>query len=263
MTEAASQSPLHGVNERLVIFTALFFFLLASAVTIHFSRTMVGGMEMPGGWTMSMMWMRMPGQPWGSVAVMFVAMWQSMMVAMMLPSALPMILIYRRAVIFRGERHVASATWMVVAGYFLSWLVFGLVSYAGGMGINQVAMVSENFSRKVPQLSGALLVAAGLYQLTPWKSGCLKRCQDPLSLLSRWFPRSHFQMLKLGVVHGLYCAGCCWALMILQMVLGAMNLAVMAGIALVILLEKTLPHGLIVARFVGGFVFAGGLWLLA
>ena len=231
-------------------------FLGAAAVTWYFSSTMSGGMRMPGGWTMSMAWM--PMGAWLESALMFAGMWVAMMVAMMLPSTLPMLLLYRRAARFRGQPHPGALTMLMGAGYFGVWTAFGMVAYGAGFGIALLAMRSEAFSRAVPIASGVALIAAGVYQLTPWKAACLRHCRDPLALVASHMQGGWRGGLRLGIHHGAFCAACCWALMLIQLALGVMNLLVMIGVALVIALEKLLPRGMVVARATGALAVLAG-----
>jgi predicted metal-binding membrane protein len=229
----------------------------SAAITWYSCSMMAGGMAMPGGWTMSMAWMPMGSYVWS--ALMFAGMWAAMMIAMMLPSALPMILLYRRAACFRGEAHVGTLSTVMAGGYFCVWTAFGMVAYAAGLGIALLAMKSDGFSRVVPIASGAALIAAGAYQLTPWKAACLKHCRDPLATVAAHVQGGWRGALRLGLHHGAFCAACCWALMLVQLALGIMNGLVMIAVALVIALEKLWPRGLAVARVTGALAVAGGL----
>lgn len=232
----------------------------AAANTWYSGRAMTGGMGMPGGWTMSMAWM-----PMGShlqSALMFTGMWIAMMIAMMLPSTLPMLVLYRRAARFRGESHIGILTTVMSSGYFGVWMVFGIVAYVAGLGIALLAMRSVAFSRLVPIASGGALIAAGVYQLSPWKAACLKHCRDPLSLVAAHVGGGWLGALRLGLHHGLFCAACCWALMLIQLALGIMDILLMIGVALTIALEKLLPRGLAVARATGLLAVAGGFLLV-
>jgi predicted metal-binding membrane protein len=233
----------------------------AAAITWYSCRTMAGGMPMPGGWTMSMAWM-----PMGSYlesGLMFAGMWVAMMVAMMLPSTMPMLLLYSRAARFRGERHIGMLGTVMAGGYFAVWTVFGMLAYAAGIGIALLAMKSEAFSRAVPIASGAALIAAGVYQLSPWKAACLKHCRDPLSVVAAHMQSGWRGALRLGIHHGGFCTACCWALMLIQLALGIMDVLAMIAVALVIALEKLLPRGLAVARVTGVLAVAGGFVLTA
>jgi predicted metal-binding membrane protein len=245
--------------ERLIYWTAAAVFFLCAGATLYFVHTMSGGMAMPGGWTMSMMWMRMPGQGWGGAGVMFVAMWVAMMIAMMLPSALPMLLLYRRVLGFRGDASLGLATWSLGAGYFAVWLAFGAVAYVVGAVVAQGAIRFETVSRAVPAASGVALVVAGIYQLTPWKTACLRHCRNPTQLMSGHLGRRGWRdALSLGLHHGTFCAGCCCGLMLVQLVLGVMSIGTMVLVAAVIAAEKTLASGVGIARTVGGAAVLAG-----
>ena len=220
------------------------------------------GMPMPGGWTMSMMWMPMGTTAFASAAI-FTAMWLAMMIAMMLPSTMPMLLLYRRAAAFRGEPNLGRSLLVLGAGYFGVWTLFGITAYAIGVIVSRGAMRSSDFSRAVPLIAAVALGFAGIYQLTPWKSACLKHCRDPLSLVAGHLHGGGFGALRLGIHHGTFCAACCWALMLIQIVLGVMNLTVMVAVAVVIALEKLLIRGEWVAKATGFAAIAGGLAMAA
>lgn len=247
-------------RETLLYSVAAVVFTGAAVFTWYSNRAMKGGMAMPGGWTMSMAWM-----PMGSYlqsALMFAGMWVAMMVAMMLPSALPMLVLYRRAVRFRGEAHPGLLTTVMSGGYFGVWSAFGIVAYAAGLAIALLAMRSASFSRAVPIASGGALIAAGIYQLSSWKAACLKHCRDPLVLVAAHVQGGWRGALRLGIHHGAFCAVCCWALMLIQLALGIMDMLVMIAVALIIALEKLLPRGLAVARVTGVAALAGGIALV-
>ncbi|GAC1702239.1 MAG: hypothetical protein NVS9B4_07150 [Candidatus Acidiferrum sp.] len=186
-----------------------------------------------------------------------------MMIAMMLPSAMPMLLVYRRASAFRGEKRLAAAMFVLGGGYFFVWTLFGVVAYLIGVFVAGTAMQSEAFSRALPLAGGLALCIAGIYQLTPWKSACLKHCRDPLALVANHLHGGASGALRLGIHHGALCAACCWALMLIQLVLGVMNLTVMLAIAAVIALEKLLSKGELVAKVVGVAAIAAGVVIAA
>lgn len=261
----ASLSPAHdqpaapagGVSTRIPYLIAILVFVGSAGATLYFNASMSGAMPMPGNWTMSMMWMPMGSLPVS--AIIFTLMWLAMMVAMMLPSTMPMLLLYRRAAEFRGEVHPGRATFSVASGYFLVWTLFGVAAYAIGVVITRQAMHSAGFSRALPCAGGLALSIAGIYQITPWKSACLKHCRDPLALVAAHLSQGRFGALRMGIHHGAVCAACCWALMLIQLVLGVMNLTVMVVVALVIALEKLLPVGVWLARVVGVAAIVAGL----
>ena len=248
-------------SSRLLYATAFLVFVGAAGATLYFNYSMSGGMPMPGNWTMSMMWMAMGGEL--RAAAMFILMWLAMMIAMMLPSSMPMLALYRRVAAFRGEEHLGQATFALGGGYFLVWTLFGVGAYMIGGIITRGAMHSAALSRALPFAGGQALCVAGIYQLTPWKSACLKHCRDPLTLISHHLRQGRLGAFHVGIHHGALCAACCWALMLIQLVLGVMNLTVMAIVAAVIAVEKLLPRGEWLARVVGVGAISGGVILAA
>ncbi|MBZ5701813.1 MAG: DUF2182 domain-containing protein [Acidobacteriia bacterium] len=238
-------------------------FTAAAALTWRGVRSMSGGMPMPGGWTMPMMWMVMPGEaPWNA-AWMFLLMWQAMMIAMMLPSTWPMLSLYRRTAQHTATRRAGLATFLAGAGYFAVWLAFGAVAFALGLELSRLAMQSDRLSQWIPPTAGLALIVAGIYQLTPLKQACLRHCRDPILFLGHAWRPSFAGALRVGIHHGAYCAACCWALMLIQMVLGVMNLGVMIAVAAVIAGEKLWKRGPLLARATGIAAIAAGAVLLA
>jgi predicted metal-binding membrane protein len=248
-------------RERTARAVAGLVFAVCAVITFQAARTMRGGMPMPGGWEMSMMWMAMPGQTLGGAAWMFLLMWQAMMIAMMLPSSWPMLELYRKVAISSGERWPGLATLAAGTGYFGVWLAFGALVFAAGFGLSGGAMHSAPVSRAMPLLAGVSLILAGVFQLTPWKQACLRHCRSPLLFLGHAWKPGIGGALRIGVVHGSYCAGCCWALMLIQTVLGVMNLGVMTAVAAVIGIEKLWRRGPVLARATGVAAIVGGVYL--
>jgi predicted metal-binding membrane protein len=255
----SQMTPRRGVRIDPLHAGAILIFLGTTAYTIYGAHAMAGGMKMPGGWEMSMMWMPMAGQSTLGFAAMFIAMWAAMMIAMMLPSAMPMLLIYRKAITNMGQPHPNLRTAMLGLGYFGIWSALGAAVWAIGLGLARWEMTSEAVSRAVPMVGGATLIVCGVYQWTKWKSSCLKHCRDPLCMIADHLHDGAAGALRMGIAHGTFCALCCWSLMLMQIVLGIMNLAAMAGIALVIALEKLLPMGMAVARVVGAIAVIAGI----
>jgi predicted metal-binding membrane protein len=251
------------VPERTVYVSALFVFAVAAGTTLYLTHSMSGGMLMPGNWTMNMMWMVMPNQTWLGAALSFVGMWLAMMVAMMLPSSLPMLLLYRRAALFRGEARLGWRTFGVGAGYFFVWVQFGVLAYWLGEAVTRASMASVAVCRVIPLAASAALVLAGVFQVSPWKSACLRHCRDPLSAVAHHLHGGWRGALGLGIHHGAFCAACCWALMLIQLVLGVMNLTVMVTVGVVIALEKLISRGELVARITGVVSILGGITLAA
>src|SRR5262245_2594908 len=223
-------------------------FVASVAATAYFCRSMCCEMEMPGRWTMSMMWMRMPGQTWVASATSFLLMWLAMMVAMMLPSALPMFLNTKRAPVSLS---------VMATGYFAIWLAVGVGLYALGVAFAVAAMRWETFSRVVPALSGAALMAAGALQFTRWKTTALIGCRSPFGCVTACPERE--TNFRLGCKQGAACCLCCAAPTMILVVLGMMNPVVIVGVAIVIAAEKILPHPEITARLVGMAVIVAGV----
>lgn len=190
-------------------------------------------------------------------------MWWVMMVGMMIPAAAPMILIYARVARQARERGTpfAPAAWFAL-GYFLAWLGFALAATALQWGLESALLLSAMTASVVPRLGGALLIAAGLYQWTPLKDACLAYCQSPMRFIQRYgFRGERGAAVRLGLRHGAYCIGCCWALMILLFVGGVMNLLWIAAIAALVLAEKLITARLI-QRVSGIAMIAAGAALL-
>lgn len=191
------------------------------------------------------------------------AMWWVMMVAMMLPSAAPAILLYARVRRHRGDPAIASAT-LFLAGYLLAWSGFALVAAAAEAALGRAGWIDGMALRLAAPRAGAfLLLAAGAYQLTGWKNACLAQCRSPAAFLARHWRPGAAGAVRLGLLHGAACVGCCWLLMILLFVGGVMNLAVVAALAALVAAEKLAPAGPALGRYAGAALLLGGLALLA
>jgi predicted metal-binding membrane protein len=236
-------------------------FIVSVATTVYFCRSMCCELEMPGGWTMSMMWMRMPGQTWFPSAKEFLLMWLAMMVAMMLPSALPMFLSARRSLAETGATNSRAAMSLMVSGYFATWMAAGAGVYALGIAFAATVMRWESFSRAVPVLSGVALIAAGAFQFTNCKMTGLLRCRSPLGCGTSCPVRG--TSFLLGCKQGAACCVCCTAPMMIMIVLGMMNPLVMIVVAIVIAAEKLLPRPEIVARLVGLATIITGIAIIS
>ncbi len=192
-------------------------------------------------------------------------MWWTMMIAMMVPSAAPTVLLYARV-----HRHAHAQpsgsnapVGAFVGGYFLVWLAFSIAATALQLELQNAGIVSAmSMGSQVRWISGATLVAAGLYQLSPLKNACLAHCRAPAEFLSRHWRPGAAGALRLGVVHGAWCLGCCWTLMALLFVGGVMNLAWIAALSLLVLAEKVLAAGPWVGRISGIALIAWGAALL-
>jgi predicted metal-binding membrane protein len=231
-------------------------FAASVLATIYFCRSMSGEMAMPGGWTMSMAWMRMPGQSWAAAFLMFQAMWLAMMVAMMGPCVFPPLIQYRRT-----SSNLDAAR--LAGGYFLVYLIMGVVIYPPGIWLAIAAMRWPNVSRIVPFFSAAALITAGAFQWTPWKSRHLTNCRDPLACCAGIGGPPDASACARGFHWGLSCATCCAGIMLCLFVLGMMNPYVILGLTVVITLERLLPRPEPVTWISGLAAMATGLAQLA
>jgi predicted metal-binding membrane protein len=233
----------------------------SAALTVAWCRSMAAmpGMDMPGGWTMSMAWMRMPGQGWPGAAADFLGMWTVMMVAMMLPASLPTLLAFRRTLDRHSRTRRAALTLFAMGGYFAAWLVLGAAIYLAGACAAGVAMRSAGVARLAPAAGGLALVTAGILQAGGWKSRALARCRAAHCCATPGAARNAW---RLGLTLGLRCVRCCapWTLALL--VLGVMDLAAMAFATVAINLERLLPRGERVARVAGIALLAAGMLAL-
>ncbi|MEP7008869.1 MAG: DUF2182 domain-containing protein [Acidobacteriota bacterium] len=216
-------------------------------------------MPMPGGWTMSMAWMRMPGQTWPGAAASFLGMWVVMMVAMMLPSLVPMLWRYRQAAERTGEERLGRLTALVGVGYFFVWTAFGIAVFPLGAALATIAM-------KLPALAriaiGIVVLLAGFLQLSAWKARQLACCREEPGH-GRTLPADAGTAWRHGLHLGLRCFHCCAPLTVLLLVLGVMDLRAMAVVTAAITLERLAPSGERVARAVGAVVIVSGLFLIA
>lgn len=205
--------------------------------------------------------------PWSPPEFGFVAsMWIAMMVGMMTPSAAPMILLYARvgrSAAAQGKPF-ASAAWFA-GGYLLAWATFAVAATGAQWLLEQVLLIAPMMGPASRIAGGIILIIAGLYQWTPLKDACLGQCRAPLSFIQQHggFQRSTVGSLRLGVQHGLYCIGCCWALMALLFVGGVMNPLWICGIVALVLVEKLVPAARWVPRAAGVALALSGIWLLA
>ena len=199
---------------------------------------------------------------WATSWVLPLTMWWVMMIAMMAPSAAPTILLYARVhrhSIGRGQLEQKPAPTMAfAAGYLLNWLGFSAVAATLHLIMESSGFISSMGSRS-QALSAAVLIAAGIYQFSSLKSACLAHCRSPVEFLARhWRPQA-LGAMRLGVIHGAYCVGCCWVLMALLFVGGTMNLIWIAALTILVLAEKLLPPGRLIGRAVGLVLLAWGV----
>ena len=210
------------------------------------------------------MTMAMDSPTMGLRAPLFLAIWVIMMVAMMFPTAAPMIVAFHRVQTGRRQRGDAFvSTWIFVAAYLLVWGLAGLAAYAGALAAEAVGARTALSPTTAARVGGALLVAAGLYQLTPLKDLCLSKCRTPITFIMTSWRDGAAGALRMGLLHGVYCLGCCWLLFVILFPLGIMNIVAMAIITLVIFAEKTLPWGRAVSRAAAVALIAYGSLVLA
>ena len=256
VSERASERTFFGVSALL--------FAASAAVTIVWCGSMaaMGDMPMPGGWTMSMAWMRMPGQTWPAAAASFLGMWVVMMVAMMLPSLLPMLGRYRTAVGGAGETRLGRLTALVAVGYFFVWTVFGIAAYPLGVALAAIEMQEPALARAVPIAVGVVVLIGGVLQFTAWKAHHLACCREA-PRHDQTLPANTSTAWRHGLRLGLHCSHCSAGLTAILLVIGVMDLRVMAAVTAAITAERLAPAGERVARAIGGIVVGAGLLLIA
>jgi predicted metal-binding membrane protein len=204
-------------------------------------------------------------QPWTATEFgLRLAMWAVMMVAMMVPTAAPMTLLYAAVARKAAAQHNPLApTFVFVAGYLAMWALFSLVATIAQHALDQAALLSPMMRSNSGAFGAALLIAAGVYQFTPLKNACLRNCRAPAHFLSRYWRTGNLGAFRMGLRLGAYCLGCCWILMGLLFVGGVMNLLWIAAIAIFVLLEKTIPFGDVSGRFAGAAMILVGALSLA
>ncbi len=198
-----------------------------------------------------------------SYFVAMLLMWIIMMIGMMIPTAIPTILVFA-AVARKAEKesglHVSTSTF--VFGYVLIWSLFSAAATLAQWGLDEADLLSSMMASKSPVFGAGLLTAAGIYQLTPGKTACLKHCRSPAQFISRSWKPGAFGAFRMGLEHGAFCLGCCWILMGLLFFGGVMSLIWIGGITLFVLLEKIIPYGIAGGRLAGIVMTFSGLILL-
>ena len=253
-----------AVFAALVILTAL-----AWGYILWLTRQMALPAEIPGmdmGMDMAGMAMAPEIRPWTVTEFLFsFAMWAVMMAGMMLPSAAPTILLYARVgrQAELQQKPFAPTGWFA-GGYLLAWTVFSLLAAGLQDGLTRAALLTSMLASANDLIGGGILIAAGIYQWSSLKFRCLTNCRTPLQFIQQHggFKRHALPSLSLGFRHGIYCIGCCWALMLLLFVGGIMNIVWIAGLSILVLLEKTMSDGRNVSRLVGLALIVGGISLI-
>jgi predicted metal-binding membrane protein len=268
MSDAALTSLLR--RDRVVVIAALAAATaLAWAYVLWLADDMrMGGMDMTGfRMVPAGLGIMMPAAaPWAPVEFAFVfAMWAVMMIGMMTPSVAPTVLIYARVARQAAERGKPFAPAAFFAtGYLLIWIAFAAAATVAEWALDRARLLTPMMESASHTFGGAVLIAAGLYQWMPLKDACLRQCQAPLQFIQRHggFRRDAAGSLALGARHGLYCLGCCWALMALLFVGGVMNVLWIAALTIIVLAEKVVP-GRLIPRIAGASLIAAGIAMLA
>jgi predicted metal-binding membrane protein len=241
-------------RERAFLSISSLLFLISAGISIYCSRSMAGSMAMPGGWTMSTAWMRMPRQTWFTAALNFAGMWVVMMIAMMLPSLAVTLLQYRRSIRGGGTTHLNCVTLIATGGYFFVWAVFGILVYPLGVSLSTAEMTWPNFTRVVPQATGFVLLLAGVLQLTRWKACRLGRCRtgtvchaESSENMSTWHH---------GIQLGRDCVLCCAGFMAVLLVEDPMSIVTMGLVTAMITVERLAQQPERIARLFGVVIIA-------
>lgn len=212
------------------------------------------------GMDMSMPGMVMAPAAWSpAYGLLLFLMWWIMMIAMMVPGAAPVVLLYATIQRRQGARNLALGTALLLSGYLAMWASFSALATLSQWGLVLVGLMSMDMKLASALLGGTILIAAGLYQFTPVKAACLRHCQSPILFLSQHWRVGPAGAFRMGLRHGAYCVGCCWFLMALLFVAGVMNLAWIAGLAIYVALEKLLPLGPLLCRTAGAAIVVLGV----
>jgi predicted metal-binding membrane protein len=243
-------------HERVVAATLLVVVpLLCWAWIALMAHDMYGTMTGASAWMMTTDWD-------APHLLLLFAMWAVMMTAMMLPSASPLVLLYAGALRANGDPQVARKTYAMAAGYVVVWVLFSVAATVLQRVLASALVLTAMMEPETPGATAVLLAVAGLYQLTPLKRACLRVCRSPLAyLLQHWGDSGTLAAFRLGAGHGLYCLGCCWALMLLLFAGGVMNLLVIVALTLWVLAEKFVPFGDAMAKASGAVLLALAAWM--
>lgn len=200
------------------------------------------------------------GPTMGMAAPLFLANWVAMMVAIMFPTAAPMVLMFSRVyAVKRQQGQVFVPTWVFVGAYLVVWTVFGVLAFIGAAVAERLMERSIWLTGNAGRIGGGILILAGLYQLTSLKRSCLAKCRTPLGFILGAWRDGRGGAFRMGLEHGFYCMGCCWLLFVILFPLGVMNVAAMAVITLLIFAEKSTVKGPRVAQLAAAILVAYGL----
>ena len=202
-------------------------------------------------------------RPWTAVdALLTFAMWSVMMVAMMTGSAVPMLLLFAGAQASRTGRRISFAVLLFGLGYLCVWLGFSAIATIAQWALQRATLLNESMAASRPGFGAAILIVAGIYQLTPIKNECLTHCQSPLGFLMTHWRDGAAGAFRMGAHHGFFCLGCCWMLMVVLFAVGVMNLTWVIALAVIVLIEKVTPFGVALSRLLSVVMIAGGIYLL-
>src|SRR5690242_2109403 len=248
---------------RIFLGTGLALFAASAAVTVLRCASMpaMDGMPMPGAGTMSMAWMRMPGQSWPAAATSFLGMWLPMMVAMMLPSVLPALSRYHQALLRAAAPRPARLAMLAGVAYFAVWMLVGLAVYPLAVSLAAIKMQWPLPPRTVPLATGAVVLVAGLLQFTTWKARLLACCR---AVPGHHMPASGDAAgaLRHGLRLGLHCSGCCAGATAVLLAVGSMDLRAMVMVTAAITAERLVPAGTVVMRAIGVVAIIAGIILM-
>ena len=222
---------------------------------VAMARDMYGSMSGPSAWMMTVTW----DTP---RLVLLWAMWAAMMAGMMLPSAAPLLILYARAMRNRqGQRHPGARIYAMASGYLAVWAAFSVAATIIQRLLAETSWLTMMMEPADSRFAAALLILAGVYQLTPFKNACLDACRSPIALLSAKWREGIGGAFRMGASHGLYCLGCCWALMLLLFAGGVMNLTVILALTIWVAIEKLAPFGRQTAPVGAALLLALGGWM--
>jgi predicted metal-binding membrane protein len=256
--------PRRIVSERGFVGVSTLLFTASASVTFIGGRSMAAmdQMPMPGGWMMSMTWMPMPGQTWPAAAAAFLGMWVMMMVAMMLPSLVPMLHRYRLAVGCTAQTRLGRLTAIVGMGYFFVWTVLGMTVFTLGAALAALDMRLPSLARAMPIAAGVTVLVAGALQCTAWKARHLACCRESPGQ-GRRLPADADTAWRHGICLGLRCSYCCAGPTAVLLVVGIMDLRAMAVVMAVITVERLAPADKRVAPAIGAVMIGAALLLIA
>jgi predicted metal-binding membrane protein len=248
--EAALASPRASLVFVLIVIPAICW-----AWVVAMARDMYGSMSGPSAWMMTVQWD-------APRIVLLWAMWAAMMAGMMLPSVTPLLLLYARAMRNReGLTRPGLRIYAMAGGYLVVWAGFSAAATALQRVLASTSLLTMMMEPSGDLLASGLLILAGVYQLTPFKDACLDACRSPLGLLQARWREGVAGAFRMGVSHGLYCLGCCWAMMLLLFAGGVMNLSVILALTVWVAIEKLAPFGRQSARVTAALLFVLGGWM--